>query len=434
MNQVELFFYNILKKNPKVKLLIRDIYQLFFDCIPVKKRIEAYPVYTRKGYFFGFHDHCPFSTDNLKLAACKYDVNKPLRMPDKNDLLEVGFFDGHNFTHWNHIGITKAWNWHQGCKLQWCGSNNIIAYNDRINGQNVSKFIDISNNKNSTYNKPIGSISPDGNWGVSYNFNRVNTYMPGYGYRFIHNHEELDKKIPGKDGLFIINLKTEKDQLIFSFKDFLDSFPVEDLKNNAFHFFSHTIFSPSSKRFVFLHRWIKNDVRKRWSRLITSDLKGEDIRIYPVKDMVSHLAWRNEKELLAYCRLRDGRDRYVLFNDNNPQEYKVLGEDEYNSDGHPSFSPDQQWFVTDIYPDRNRLQYLSIYNINKQKKYNIARLKTYRKFATVDPYKHWSCDLHPRWDRKGRYICFDSTFNGYRSLCTLDFGKLISELIQINTI
>lgn len=29
------------------------------------------------------------------------------------------------------------------------------------------------------------------------------------------------------------------------------------------------------------------------------------------------------------------------------------------------------------------------------------------------------CDLHPRWDRKGKYVSFDSAHTGTRSLCTI---------------
>ena len=33
------------------------------------------------------------------------------------------------------------------------------------------------------------------------------------------------------------------------------------------------------------------------------------------------------------------------------------------------------------------------------------------------------CDLHPRWNRKGDMICFDSVFEGHRGLYIVKVGK-----------
>tara|TARA_B100000315_G_scaffold164802_1_gene153442 strand:- start:419 stop:622 length:204 start_codon:yes stop_codon:yes gene_type:complete len=35
------------------------------------------------------------------------------------------------------------------------------------------------------------------------------------------------------------------------------------------------------------------------------------------------------------------------------------------------------------------------------------------------------CDLHPRWDRFGRNICFDSAHTGKRALCTLKLDSSV---------
>jgi len=63
-----------------------------------------------------------------------------------------------------------------------------------------------------------------------------------------------------------------------------------------------------------------------------------------------------------------------------------------------------------------------VFDTETGRRYDLARLKAPKRFATTDPYKHWQCDLHPRWDRSGRVICFDSAFSGERALCTIDLG------------
>lgn len=40
MNKIEKSVYDLLKKNPKVKLFVRNIYQSVFDLIPDKKNFS----------------------------------------------------------------------------------------------------------------------------------------------------------------------------------------------------------------------------------------------------------------------------------------------------------------------------------------------------------------------------------------------------------
>jgi len=431
MNQLEKIIYDAVKGNPRVKLAIRNLYQGVLDWIPQKKIVTSYPIVERPGYFFGFHDHSPFSFDNCLLAAGKFDVGLPIHMPESGEKLGIGYFPGKNFDEWNPVTKTKAWNWHQGCKLQWCGKDNSLVFNDHLDRRNVARVVPVDNPSDDVILPgSIGSVSPSGEWAVGYSFDRLEKYMPGYGYRYKTERDDITDEAPESDGIYITNISKQTRDLIVDIKRLRHMEP-EPSMDGAHHFVTHTIFSPSSKRFVFLHRWIKGDVTKRWSRIVTSDLNGENTRIFPTQDMASHLGWRNETELLVYCRLQDGNDCYALFKDVDPVTYSVLGAESFNSDGHPAWAPDQRYFITDTYPDRFRLQNLALYDSVECKRYDLARLKTYKKFATLSPYRHWSCDLHPRWDQTGRYICFDATYSGRRSLCTLDLGAAVAELDSI---
>ena len=417
-----------------MKLAIRNLYQAFFDLVPQKAERSAYPITCREGFYFGFHDHSPFSFNNQYLAAGNFDLEKPIHMPESGEELSLGVFTGENYTQWTPITTTRAWNWHQGCKLQWCGNRDELVFNDHVSGRNVARVVPVGKpDKEMVLPGPIGSVSPSGEWAVGYSFERVEKYMPGYGYRYETDREDLEAEAPETDGIYMSNISKQTRDLIIDLKR-LRYVESEASMDGAHHYVSHTIFSPSSKRFVFLHRWMKGDVTKRWSRIVTSDLNGENLRVFPTLDMASHLGWRDENELLVYCRLRDGNDCYALFQDESPVTYAVMGAESFNSDGHPAWSPDRRYFITDTYPDRFRQQYLALYDSLERKRYNLAKVKTYKKFATLDPYRHWACDLHPRWDRTGRYVCFDATYSGQRSLCTIDLGSPVSELETIEGI
>jgi len=420
MNKLEKCVYDIVKHNPRLKLFIRNQYQKLFDLLPNPKPLSAYKINARRGFFFGFHDHTPFSADNSKLLAHKYLI--PLRMPKPGEEITIGYFDEKDFERFHPVTSSKAWSWHMGSKLQWRGSKNQIVFNDHTEGNNISRIIDLDSGEERIFHAPLGSVSPDGKYGVGYSFSRVERCMPGYGYPYDINDPEKDVFIPEHHGIHRIDLETGEKQLLFSIADIAKIEPTANMRG-AYHFFSHSVFAPDSKRFIFLHRWIVDNVYNRYSRMISSDINGGNIHIFPTVDMVSHIGWQDSEHILAYCRVKGYGDKYVLFKDKDKDKYDIIGCDVFNSDGHPSFDPSDRWIVTDTYPDRRRVQNLVIYDIKDKIRYDIAKLPMPPKFQTKNPFDHWTCDLHPRWDRKGRYICFDSTYTGVRSLCTIDLGS-----------
>lgn len=419
MNRIERLIYDKVKRNPRIKLFIRDVYQALFSLVPVRACVSAYPITAREGYFFGFHDHTPFSADNRRLLANHYSIG--LRMPTENDELEVGFFHGEGFDTWTPVGKTRAWNWHQGCKLQWRGSRPELIYNDFVKGKFIARIHNVETGAGQEIPYPIGSVSADGRWAVGYSFERVQRYMPGYGYIQSAAEPLLDSQRPEQSGLYLLDLDTEDRRDLLSIAE-IAAYQPEAGSETRWHYLSHTLFCPSNQRIAFLHRWVPQDKRARQTRMFTCDLEGKNWHLFPTREMVSHLGWRNEQQIVAYCRLRNGQDCYVLFTDQEPESLEILGAKVFTSDGHPCFSPDERWMLTDTYPDRTRRSYLILYDTLTGCRHNVAYLHSPLRY-TSKLNRHWSCDLHPRFDRTGRYLCFDATYTGARSLCTIDLGS-----------
>jgi hypothetical protein len=419
MNWLEKNVYDLIKNNPRMKIRIRNAYQRMFDLLPPPHAKQAYEIIPREGFFFGYHDHTPFSSDNSRLLANRFDI--PLRMPTARDELEVGYFSGVDYRNYKPIARTKAWMWHMGCKAQWRGSSHEIVFNDHIDGQNIARIVDSNSGQTVSLPDSIASVSPDGNYAVGYSFARVEECMPGYGYVLAAADPEKGSKRPKKNGIHLINLTNKERRLLYSIDELAQIQPDSSMRE-AHHFVTHAVFSPDSKRFVFLHRWVQiSDLTKRWSRLISCDLDGHNLCLFPAQDMVSHIGWRNADAIIAYCRVPHYGDQYVLFNVDQPLAYEIVGRAHFNSDGHPSFDPSGRWMVTDTYPDRRRVQNLVLYDLYDSRRYDIARLPTPAQYQS-SLNQHWCCDLHPRWDRTGTLISFDSTYTGTRSLCTLNLG------------
>lgn len=422
MNRIERAVYDLVKSQPWIKSGIKKAYQGLWDLKKVPASSSPYHIFRREGAFFGFHDKIPFSPDDKMLLGMQYDI--PLGMPAHGEGLRIGIYSGDDYSKYNEISRTLSWNWHQGCQLQWCGSSNEkVIFNDYIKGKNVSRVVSVESKETELIGEQaIATVSANGKWAIGYSFERVNVCMPGYGY----SHGEclgVDELAPERDGLYCVDLSTGMASLILSIAEVVSITP-DSTMHGAKHFFSHAIISPAGDRVMFLHRWIKGDLRKRWSRMLTCNLDGSSLYVFPTSGMVSHMGWRDSDHILAYCRDANGKDGYVLFRDEVSESWSRVGDGHYSSDGHPSFRNDGRWILTDTYPDKTRRSYLTIFDCLENKRYNIAYLKHWKRFASPSPQQHWACDLHPRWNRKGDVLCFDSVYSGKRSLCTIHIPEI----------
>ena len=205
MNNFERYIYNLVRDYPPLKLFLRNRYQDLFDVFNFKSSVSSeYHIKSRPGYFFGFHDHTPFSSDDSKLLACK-DIYGPQYMPSEKDKLPIGFFDGPDLGNFNHVSSSNAWLWHMGCKLQWVGNSNSLIFNDYLDNSYVSRLINLDDSSETIFDGNISSVSLDGKWAVGYSFSHVYKCMPGYGYIHV-DRDTLDTSLsPSNHGISIIN-------------------------------------------------------------------------------------------------------------------------------------------------------------------------------------------------------------------------------------
>lgn len=405
MNRVERFVYDLVKRNPRLKGYVRDIYQRLYALKPTKDLESEFNILCREGYFFGYYDKSPWSRDNSLLLAHNFDI--PLRMPEKDDHVRVGYFEGSNY---RVLGTTRAWNWQQGSMLQWVGESSHIAFNDFDGQRHVAKIVDIDGQEVSRLPVPLAALSQDGNKGLSYSFERLRGCASGYSYA---NGPDLNSGVeaPSSDGLYLIEVHTGETNLLFSLQE-MAGFQPEESMRGAYHYFNHCGFSPSGERLVFLHRW--QQAGREWTRMISCNCQGEKLHIFPTSEMVSHFAWKDDHSILAWARVSDIGDRYYLFEDQK-ESFLVIGEDWFTSDGHPTYANHKRLILTDTYPDRSRISNLIVYDTVEEKRYDIAKLRS--------PFKYTGdvrCDLHPRWSPDDRMVCFDSVHTGQRSLCTVE--------------
>jgi hypothetical protein len=145
------------------------------------------------------------------------EVSFEHRSPKPEDEIRVGMVDLKNSDTWIELGATHAWNWQQGCMLQWLpGSKPEVMWNARQGDQFVCHILDTRSGKQRTLPSPVYTVSPDGRWGLSPDFRRLNDMRPGYGYAGIPDPYR-NEIAPNNAGIWKTDMRTGESKLLFSF-------------------------------------------------------------------------------------------------------------------------------------------------------------------------------------------------------------------------
>lgn len=406
-----------------------------------------------ENYFFGYYDKSPLDISNDKLLACRSKFID--RVVEKDDILEIGYFNWKESSKFIKLSETKTWNWQQGCMLQWFGKeyDKKIIYNDIVDNKFITIIMDIETKEKDIVPMAYYTASSDGNFLLCIDNERHCFYRSGYSYKGIEN---LSKKVPllKNDGIFYVDTKTKDIKPIITLKQMTNIKPLSNMKNGT-HYVEHLMISPNNERFVFMHRWKTND-GGIYARLYTVNVDGSNIYLLNDSGRMSHYSWRNNTEIVGwggisnpinslrkyknivkffikplmplYKKIAGGNsvdgntkfsamisgDSYIVFKDKTNIK-KRLPVDILTKDGHPSFSKiNEKSMITDTYPDLNNncKEELLLYNLENKELIVMDKLNHNKELARGAS----RCDLHPKWSHDGKYVCVDTLDMGYRSI------------------
>lgn len=320
-----------------------------------------------------------------------------------------------------YLQETSAWNWQQGCMLQWIENGSLLLYNDYSDEKDMylSRAIDMNGKTQKEYDKPVYSVAGNGRFALTLNFDRLTHMRPCYGY-FKTKAERLPAD--DNDGIWKLDLISGTCELIITL-DRLKTMMYSSTMLNADHKVNHIDISPSGKRFMFLHRW--TGPQGRYMRLITADSSGGNIRILNGDEMTSHSCWIDDSTIVSYCNYNGTNGYFVIKDEERTNREPVFLRRISKEDGHPSLSPDSRVLLYDTYPDRARMSYLYLYDMESESLAKIGRFH--------QPYRYkgeMRIDLHPKWDTAGRRIYFESGHEGCRRLYAITLGNAESMEIE----
>ena len=408
-----------LNKYPKVKKVIKRSYQLGMYAVSHKVKskgniIKISPDDNEHEYFFGYYDKTPWDiTDRYMLCLRADDTWSDVSPKSIADILLIDTSkDREDPQRVKKIAETRSWNVQQSCMLQWLGPDfsSRILYNDYRDGKYVSVILEIETGKERIIPAPVYTLSADGRTALSLDFSRLYNLRPGYGYYNVKEETE-GIALPDATAIWRINLENGEVVPILTYKDLATFQPrPEMLEAGSVHKVNHLMLSPNGKRFMVLYRWFVG--QRKYTRLVTCDIDGNNLFVLSDDDMVSHCYWKNDTTILAFENKRNGGAGYYLMKDKTTEYLHCWPQ--LSNDGHPSYSPDERLIVTDTYPDRARVAQIKLMDGTDESKKDVKVIASV--FAPFKYDNDTRCDLHPRWNHASNRICFDSVFEGHRGL------------------
>jgi hypothetical protein len=403
-------------------------------------------------YFSGYYERNVFDSASTRILACKskfYD-----RLPTASDTLEIGFFRFKESNDFHYLTSTHAWNWQQGCMLQWLPNSdgNKIIYNDLHQGKFVSVIFDLKTDTKNHLDMAYYALSHDGSFALCVDNEHHYWCRKGYHYEGIINKNKGHHGFHG-DGVWRLATDSGLIEKVISVDHLLKHKKINSM-DGAIHFIDSVQLSPDDSRMLFFHRWISPESGAMYTRMYTSDTDGDNLFLLNDGGRMTHVCWRNSTQILGwgagdnnlskkrnnwflknflfdplmplYRRLTVSNflflkqfkkivtgDSYLLLQDQDnaltPLNHQVL-----NEDGHPSFSPiNSNILVSDQYPNlTNGAQLLFVYNFDNQEFYKHSKIDHDLEFINTP----MRSDLHPKWSKCGQFVSVDLLQNNRRSI------------------
>lgn len=401
--------------------------------------------------WFGYYNYDTLNYDQTKMLCNRSKVDGVA--PEKGMTIELGFYDILT-GEWHHIDESDSWNWQQGAMLQWLpgnGNENKVIFN-RSDGEHLrSRIVDIQTGEKKDIDWPVYGITPDGNKSITLELER-SYWCRAYHYQSIANPVQ-EGRVIDSDGIFEIDLNNNSRKRIVNIAEIISicNEPEFDAQK---HWLEHIMISPDGTKFCFLHRYSPIDnVFYYTTRLFVCDIDGSNIQLMGNPNSIdrSHFGWAEDnsfviysykkgffsktpglsailhtkpinlkhlfcRSYLAICarlpkpiyhRLANTGSLYQYFRQSASGKYQLDSNWNYKAfeiDGHPSFTKDCRYMITDTYPGKDGYQRLIAFDRITRKSVTLA---THYANLWGNPA---SCDLHPKLSSNNDYVVVDSAF------------------------
>ena len=362
-------------------------------------------------HWFGYYDKHELDPTGRYVLGQQVDFE--LRLPTPSDSIAIGMVDLSDGDRWIPLGESRAWSWQQGCMLQWLpGSDSQVIFNDRQDSPGsaplVSRILNVFTGEERSLPRPIYHLSPKGDAALGTDFHRM-----GDMYGVPPLTDTVAEPAPASSTLYHMDLGSGAVTELFTVAQIAAQVNPDAVK----HMLTHIQWNPSGTRFLFYHRY--SDAQGGHTRVLTASPDGSGLFVLAEELALSHYMWSSDEDVLIWSGARGG---YAWFRDGVGYTGTLFG----HSDGHQSFVPPPEvgapyeWLLADTYPDASGYRTPFLYNLFS------GELVTLGRFYHPGKYGGGAhrVDCHPRLDREGRFVVFDSPHEAGRQLYLIDISGL----------
>lgn len=374
-------------------------------------------------YIHTFYDVCPWSPSGRSLVCLRLPFEDRSPLPgDAAEICVIDLQDGSLQT----VATTTGWDMQTAAHQVWGETDRFLYFNDKQDGLPVGVEVDLGTGRKRVLDGPIYQVSPDASFALSPCLIRIHATQPGYGVIVAPEHEIRQPAGPTpEDGLWRVDLATGRQSLFLSFAQIYAALGEPDLLSGGTFYGFHVKFNPQGTRILFVVRVLFDDGR-RYPMVVTCNSDGSDIRLAVTPQRWArgghHPNWHPDGERLVINLMDpEGRLRFHEFRYDGSEE-RVLAPERLGS-GHPSYSANGRYLVTDAYPrepvcrdDLVPIRLIDLQSGDETSLCHIWTLGDRRGLLRVDP--------HPVWSRGGSQLCFVGAPEGTRQLFIADLSAL----------
>jgi hypothetical protein len=336
--------------------------------------------------------------------------------------------------------------------LQWLGPGfkSEVIYNDQEGDGFVARLTHLASGVTRTLPHAVYAVHPSGRTSLSVHFER-HYFCRAYHYEGVRD-DRWNVPIHPEDGILDIDLESGVASLLLRTADIASFDPTAAMTGTS-HWLEHLMWNHSGTRFGFLHRY--GNSTSFATRVFTADADGTRLFCLPghTEHSFTHMGWRDDNTFVnfsvktnpvakAYSSMigntnplktmvvkafrtikriipsevvdrRREQSGYALVRDCKKVE-RLLSSGLLRRDGHPSWTRDGRFMLTDTYADEANFRHLLLYDAATD------RVHTAGRFFSPFNSCGYRCDLHPRFSRDESRIIIDTAHTGRHQMLLLD--------------
>lgn len=377
-----------------------------------------------------FFDTSPVSPSGRYLALFRFPFED--RAPKPGEAGEVVLVDMKTGKE-KVVATSRGFEMQLGANVQWGVSDKALYFNDvdTTTWQAFAVQLDPFSGKKKRMSGTVFMVSANGKMLASYNLVSSRYAQVGYGVVLPAQFTPRNIGPVDTDGIFVTDVKTNQTKMLVTIKEAYEktipSIKIANPQEYEYYFFQ-VKWNPQGTKLLTTLQWSPKGGGPRQRCVVTMNADGSELRTAITPEQWAkgghHVNWVPDGEHLSMNLNVDGQPGIeVVKVKADGSNLKVVYQ---KGSGHPSYQPKGlPLIVTDAYfgemTTKAGKEPLRLLDVSTGKEIQLAEVP-----LSPNPVFELRVDMHPAWDRSGRYVVFNSYEGGTRNVYIADVKNYLT--------